>query len=179
LNGNERIVIVLGTVHRLQGAEKRTGNIEDPVYVDLIKTLGSAMGLLVDTIFEEASELGPTTAEKLAREWGVNYHDVDPHVDKRYIHGLSADTGECLNEPFSSVLWTKHNAQLSREDFWTRKIKGTSVHVGLMICGFLHTLSLAGKLRDSGFEVYAHCYVPYDKLCGYVHSTNPSVSKNT
>jgi hypothetical protein len=178
--GNERVAILVGTDHKLQGAGQRAGNIEDPLYLELIKRLGQLMGLQVDTIFEEASGLGPTTAEKLSIQSGMKYHDVDPHVDKRYIHGLSRDTGEWLNEPFSSVLWTKHEAQLRREDFWTKKISSQPFQVALMICGSLHTLSLAGKLSDAGFEVYAHCYVPYDKFCRLDHSTtDPPVSKIT
>src|SRR5580765_382909 len=59
-------VTVLATLHVVQGAEKRVGNVLDPVYVALLEKLMLSEG--VDFIFEEASGLGPTIAEKLALE---------------------------------------------------------------------------------------------------------------
>ena len=71
-------VTVLATLHVVQGAEKRVGNVHDPVYVALLEKLMLSEG--VDFIFEEASGLGPTIAEKLALErlpFG-HYVDIDP-----------------------------------------------------------------------------------------------------
>lgn len=58
-------VIVLATHHELQGAEKRFGNVDDPLYAELLEELVDAQGL--DFIFEEATGLGPTIAEKLSQ----------------------------------------------------------------------------------------------------------------
>jgi len=52
-------VTVLATLHAIQGAEKRLGNVHDPMYVALLNKLMVSEG--VDFIFEEASGLGPTT----------------------------------------------------------------------------------------------------------------------
>jgi hypothetical protein len=57
---------VLATLHVIQGAEKRVGNVHDPMYVALLNKL--MVSESVDFIFEEASGLGPTIAEKLALE---------------------------------------------------------------------------------------------------------------
>ena len=55
-------ITVFGTVHQIQGAEKASWRqIEDPEYVKLVnRFLGGK-----DFVFEEASELGPTKAERL------------------------------------------------------------------------------------------------------------------
>ena len=55
-------VTLLGTSHRLQGAEKSKFNIDDPIYTVVVDRLMQGK----DFIFEEATGLGPTTAEKLA-----------------------------------------------------------------------------------------------------------------
>jgi hypothetical protein len=165
--GYERIVIVLGVDHRLQGAEKRERNVVDPDYGRLIEQFLTAYGVRVDTIFEEASGLGPTTAQKLANRLVLPYHDVDPHEDKRHLHGLSRDTGGSLDKPYDFAAFTRPAEQSRREEFWVHRIGTVSFRVGLMICGFLHLLSLAGRLIASGFEVHANYYIPLDKLCSH------------
>ena len=57
-----KTVILLGTAHRVQGAERGICNIEDPDYETLVAQL--CREYAVDFIFEEASGLGPTIAEK-------------------------------------------------------------------------------------------------------------------
>ncbi len=175
-NGKERIAVVLGTSHRLQGAEKREGNVDDPNYINLIEHLRSGLGIDIDFIFEEASGLGPTAAQKLAESSGLKYRDIDPQVDERHLYDLSADTGGPLQTPFDFAVWTKHEEHRKRETFWVEKIKGESFRGGLVICGILHTLSLAGTLSSAGFEVYACHYVPHDKLCRKMH---PAVANSS
>jgi len=55
-----KTVILLGTAHRVQGAERGICNIEDPDYETLVAQL--CREYAVDFIFEEASGLGPTIA---------------------------------------------------------------------------------------------------------------------
>jgi hypothetical protein len=57
-------VIVLGTHHELQGSKRRPGNIDDPLYEELIVHL--IANQTIDFVFEEATGLGPTTAERLS-----------------------------------------------------------------------------------------------------------------
>src|SRR5262249_821252 len=59
-----KTVILLGTAHRVQGAERGICNIEDPDYETLVDQLW--LEYAVDFVFEEASGLGPTFAEKFA-----------------------------------------------------------------------------------------------------------------
>src|SRR6201998_2021017 len=76
-------ITVLATLHVIQGAEKRLGNVDDLAYVELLNKL--IISEEVDFIFEEASGLGPTIAEKVALEklaFG-HYVDIDPARDER------------------------------------------------------------------------------------------------
>jgi hypothetical protein len=97
-------VTVLGTYHELQGSKKRPGNINDPLYVDLITDL--IQDQTIDFIFEEATGLGPTTAEDLsAKLVGANrYLDLDPPTQKRQIFGIAPETNKpvMLGTPMSN-----------------------------------------------------------------------------
>ena len=76
-------------VHReLQGSKKRRGNINDPLYEDLVTDL--IQDQTIDFVFEEATGLGPTTAEHLsAKLVGANrYLDLDPPMQERHIFGI-------------------------------------------------------------------------------------------
>jgi hypothetical protein len=55
-----QLVIVLGTSHDLQLAEKWPRNVDEPDYCKLIQHLIAVSK--IDTVFEEASECGPTAA---------------------------------------------------------------------------------------------------------------------
>ena len=48
-----RSVIVLGTLHRLQGADKAFGNIDDPLYPILIRDLIEENS--IEFVFEEGT----------------------------------------------------------------------------------------------------------------------------
>ena len=87
-------VTVLATLHVVQGAEKRLGNVHDPMYVALLNKLMISEG--VDFIFEEASGLGPTIAEKLALEQLAfgHYVDIDPARGERMEYGIPANSSE-------------------------------------------------------------------------------------
>jgi len=164
-----RLVVVLGTSHRLQRAEKRENSIGDPDYINLIEHLRSCHG--IDFIFEEASELGPTAAEKLAEGFHLKYMDFDPHPDNRHLYGLCKETGRSLDPPFNLVTRMFAEQHFKREDFWVEKIRKEQFEAALVICGLVHTLSLSEKLISAGFDVYAHYYMPHDKLCRKMRTT--------
>ncbi|MGC2803951.1 MAG: hypothetical protein WCA41_19100, partial [Candidatus Acidiferrum sp.] len=86
-------MIVFGTTHRLQGAVRGRSNIDDPSYAELIGRLISEHQ--IDFVLEEATGLGPTTAEKIALcRWGQNHYlDVDPLKGERTNYGISLGTG--------------------------------------------------------------------------------------
>src|SRR5712692_7539957 len=130
-NEDMRLVVVLGTAHDLQMAEKRKGGVEDPDYIKLIEHFMTGFGIHIDFIFEEASERGPTAAERLADSLHLKYLDVDPHPDNRHLYGLDRDTGQNLDPPFDHVTWTFAEKQFKREDFWVEKIRRESFQAAL------------------------------------------------
>jgi hypothetical protein len=166
-----RSVVVFGTSHRLQGAQNYKGSIDAPSYSVLLEQLISDRA--IDFIFEEASGCGPTIAQNLAGR--IPYLDVDPHPNRRKEHGLSPDTGtgfkpinpndpDMLNDFFAEQ-YVEPQAQ--REEFWLHRIEEQNFSRGLVICGFLHALSLAFKLQSAQFKAESLVYIPYDRLCSH------------
>lgn len=166
-------MILLGTSHRLQGAEKGSYNVADPDYETLIEQF--CRNFSVDFIFEEASGLGPTFAEKFALERiGPNrYKDIDPSVKQRKKLGFALETGKDyrIGRP---NLDTGHwgygreeliDAQEQRECFWLPFIREQAFSQVLLICGQAHLLSFAFRLKAENLDVKAYSYMPY-KLLG-------------
>ncbi|SRR6266566_4442973 len=161
-----RSVTILGTVHQIQGAEnspRKNTNIEDSFYLTLVDQFLQGR----DFAFEEASEYGPTKLKRRAAR--IGYLDVDPHPDKREALGIGPTGAPHLVNPmgqFSDSYWEEFESEHSkREDHWLKGITGTNFENALFVCGFLHTFSVAGKLRLAGFEVGTWIYIPYSKLC--------------
>lgn len=166
-----RFVLVFGTSHRLQGLDKGQCNINDPSYSDPVETLISKEK--IDFIFEEATGLGPTTAERLAFcHFGQGrYADVDPPRSDRHKHGVSDDTEQCIPiDPYDPqrskdiAYWEFVEAHERRENIWLQRVKDSAFSNALMICGYVHTLSFAFRLRSVGFSVKAIHYMPCHKL---------------
>jgi hypothetical protein len=155
-----RLVVVLGTTHELQNAEKYWRRVDDPHFRKLLGMLVAEDG--IDFIFEEATALGPTTAEKLALTWGPDrYLDVDPPRDERLKFGIPENTNEPipLGSPFESPPIAVsadrifHEAHAKREEVWLQQITKQDFKKALMICGQNHALSFAFRLRGANFEV--------------------------
>ena len=167
-----RTVILLGTAHRLQGAEKGTSNIVDPDYGTLIEQLWQTFSF--DFVFEEASGLGPTLAEKFAlQRIGPNrYRDIDPSAAGRKKLGIGSDTGEDyrIGRPdFDSGHWGYGREELvevheKREHFWLPFIRAQEFNKALLVCGLAHLLSFAFRLKGDNFDVKAYSYMPYKLL---------------
>ena len=89
-----KTIILLGTAHRVQGAARGSCNIEDPDYETLVDQLW--LEYAVDFVFEEASGLGPTFAERftLANIGPHRYKDIDPSATDRKKLGIPAETGK-------------------------------------------------------------------------------------
>jgi hypothetical protein len=148
-----RKVVVLATIHAVQGAENRPlGKFEDPEYRGVIEALIEHYS--IDSIFEEACACGPTIAGKLADARGLRYLDVDARA-----FGIEIDTegGPLFAEE-------KLDAQVRREEFWVKRITEQGFGSGLMICGYLHIFSIAVRLQDAGFAVAVHKYLPFHKF---------------
>jgi len=143
-----KTVILLGTAHRVQGAERGICNLEDPDYETLVDQL--RLTYSVDFVFEEASGLGPTFAEKLAlANIGPNrYKDIDPSAADRRKLGISAETSKDYRIGkinFDTSHWGFGREELievheKREHFWLPFI------------------------REQKFIVKAYSYMPYALL---------------
>jgi hypothetical protein len=173
-----RSIVVLGTAHPLQGAvNSRWQNIDDPSYRRLVEQLISSYRYRVEIIFEEAAGCGPTDAQKIAGLAQIRYLDIDPSPDERVRLGMRPkppsaggpidERGlDCYSRDDVEML----EAQDQRENHWLREIKETDFNCGLLICGYMHNLSLAFRFQAAGFRVEALSYIPYHKLCPRAHA---------
>ena len=160
-------VTVLATLHVIQGAEKRLGNVQDPMYLALLYKLMSSEG--VDFIFEEASGLGPTIAEKLALEilpFG-HYVDIDPARGERPEFGIPANSSEpnMIGAPPTVTFanWQILEVHAKREELWVRRMQQHEFQSALVICGLVHLLSFAFRLQDAKFSVQALNYANWQR----------------
>jgi hypothetical protein len=160
-------VTVLATLHVVQGAEKRIGNVHDPMYVALLNKLLISEG--VDFIFEEASGFGPTIAEKLALEklaFG-HYVDIDPAKENRADFGIPAVSSEphMIGSPPSVAFanWQILDAHVKREEVWLKRIQQHKFQSALAIVGLVHLLSFAFRLQAANFSVQAINYANWQR----------------
>ena len=167
-----RTVVFLGTSHRLQGAARGICNIDDPDYRTLVNQLWQNHS--IDFVFEEASGLGPTFAEKFALQkiGPGRYKDIDPSAGDRKTLGIPAETGkDCrIGQPnLDTGHWGFGREELvdaheKREYFWLPFIRDREFLTALVICGHAHLLSFAFRLKGDGFGVKAYSYMPYALL---------------
>jgi len=160
-------VTVLATLHVIQGAEKRLGNVHDPVYVELLNKL--MISEAVDFIFEEASGLGPTIAEKLALEklpFG-HYVDIDPARNERPAFGIpvsSAEPNMIGNPPTVAFAnWQILDVHAKREELWLKRMQQREFQSALVICGLVHLLSFAFRLQNAKYSVQAINYANWQR----------------
>ena len=160
-------VTVLATLHVVQGAEKRAGNVHDPAYVALLNKLILSEG--ADFIFEEASGLGPTIAEKLALErfpFG-HYVDIDPARNERMDFGIPANSSEpnMIGAPPSVAFanWQILDVHARREELWLQRIQQRKFESALVICGLVHLLSFSFRLQAAKFSVQAINYANWQR----------------
>ena len=163
---NRRITI-LATLHVLQGAEKRFGNLHDPMYSALLNKLMISEGL--DFIFEEASGLGPTIAEKFALEHlgAGRYLDVDPARSDRAEFGIATNSHEpnMIGSPprVAFANWQILEVHARREELWLKRIQRQEFKSALVICGLVHLLSFAFRLQVANFSVQAIDYASWQR----------------
>ena len=160
-------VTVLATLHVFQGAEKRLGNVHDPNYIALLDKL--MVSEAVDFIFEEATGLGPTIAEKLALEklaFG-HYVDIDPARNDRPAFGIPVSSAEpnMIGTPPTVAFanWQILDVHDKRERLWVERIQQRRFESALIICGLVHLLSLAFRLQDAKYSVQAINYANWQR----------------
>jgi hypothetical protein len=160
-------VTVLATLHVLQGAEKRVGNLHDPIYVALLNKLMISEG--VDFVFEEASGFGPTLAEKLSQEklgFG-RYLDIDPARGDRPEFGISVGSSEpnMIGAPpkVGFANWQLLEVHAKREELWMKRMQQREFESAPVICGLVHLLSFAFRLQAANFSVQAIDYANWQR----------------
>ncbi len=162
--------VVLGVNHQVQGNAEYPGTFHDPDYVDLLTVIIRSKS--IDFVGEECTSY-PTHAKEIAQELlGEGHHqNVDPLIgSERERLGIGSTGGmSWLQNPAGgkyAINCQIVSEQEKREAVWVdRLIERTAVN-GLLICGHLHALSVAFRLRNRGFEVNARVYLPLRKLCG-------------
>ena len=152
-----KFVIVLGVSHRVQGDSKVFDAIVDADYPNLLKSI--IRDDRIDFVGEECDD-NTTIAEEIVNsvlEAG-HYLNVNPSTEERerYYHGSP------LGEPPVSHWHISKIEEL--ENFWINKLIERNPTRGLLICGYLHTFSVAAKLLKQKFEVEARTYMPWEKL---------------
>jgi len=160
-------LIVFGTYHDVQGLKNFEKNVTDPDYKAILGVMIQEHS--VDFIFEEASRTGPSVASEMA---AGRYLDIDSDTTYQFLSQFS-EASERLYLPEilvkSRVQDTARTLALTVEDrrerSWVEKIKTQKFNTGLVICGVVHSLSIAFRLQGAGFDVEAYHYEPIKRLC--------------
>jgi hypothetical protein len=161
-----RKLIIFGTYHEVTGLRNFRKNVIDPDYKTIIEALKQVHE--VDFIFEEATGFGPSVASEVAVG---RYLDIDSESTEQALSLFSEDSEnqflpEILGKSRLQQTATKLGLTVQnwREQCWVAKIKAQQFKTGLVICGVVHSLSIAFRLQSEGFEVEAYCYEPIERL---------------
>lgn len=156
-NGNKTFV-VLGTDHELQT------NPDKLTFSDLVLEL--CRHYKVDFIAEEANGVKWTHAKQVSSLVGAGWANVDLTSSER--------TSMCLEETWDATLGCDDRFLDSRRLFlrpmeerewvWVVRAAIRTQRSCLLICGIVHTLSVASKLASAGHRVLPHYYMPCEVL---------------
>jgi hypothetical protein len=108
-----RSVLLLATLHEFQGLPGFQGSVEDPSYTSGIESC--ICSGRIDFVFEEASELGPSTAEQRANSLlgPGHYLGIDSERDKPSpLTGL---------KPICGLTSVDVMKTMTREDVWLQR----------------------------------------------------------
>jgi hypothetical protein len=157
-----RSVVLLATLHDFQGLPGYPGSVEDPTYASGIESC--ILSGRVDFVFEEASGLGPSTAEQRSNSLlgADHYLDIDSGRDKpNPFIGPKPICGFASLDP---------EKMRNRETQWLKRLIDHGFKKGLVICGVAHSLSFAFQLQEAGLGVQLCYHLPYDILCKRPHA---------
>jgi len=154
----ERRITVMGVSQELQGFLNSSESITDARYAEQI--IGIISDESIDIIFEEALGGGRTTAHELLHSLkSIRYRNIDPHPTAPHDFGFVAEPGR-----LSSI--EVNDEEAKREDLWCKGIAEQQFESALVICGYLHTLTIVSRLRTAGFRVKSDYCLPPDVLSG-------------
>jgi hypothetical protein len=163
-SGGMKKLIIFGTYHEVQGVQGADfKSIDDPDYKALLEELIELHN--VDFIFEELSGYGPSIASEMTT---VSHVDMDSETTDDALVKFS-EPQKTMFRPKSKAQETAFKLGLEvqnwRESRWVLKIKDQQFETGLVICGLVHSLSVAFRLQAEGFEVHVYTYEPIKRLC--------------
>jgi hypothetical protein len=90
---------------------------------------------------------------------------VDPSPELAYKSGIVTAAGTPFPEEISPEEKVEEDVQ--REELWCKRIAEQNFKRGLVICGYLHTLSITFRLRALGFRATFDQYMPHEVLCSH------------
>jgi hypothetical protein len=136
--------------------------VDDPDYRQLCELL---MGE-VDFVFEEACGYS-TSASTIAK--GLlgpdKYADINP-PERSEAAQVGATQELDWRDPRNRIWRHFHIEQEKREaKIWLEVLREHSFGRALLICGYLHLLTMANRLSVAGYEVDAVTYTPWNRLC--------------
>jgi len=143
--------VLIGTDHRMQHS--------DPGFEGLLR------GWLEQDYFEPlraiAEEyhdlLADSVAQRLAKELGVRWFNLDMSTEEKHKAGILA---EQRSRPISTdTLTYRLPSDDTREAAWVDKLINSGSPTTIVICGFLHFTALLNALKSGGHAVDARVYL--------------------
>jgi hypothetical protein len=144
----KRKVCILAVHHDHQFAVIRRA------YIQNVKDLISIHA--VDLVAEESSDRVTTFVQELISKGafpGVSWRNVDPGPDER------KNWPDVNPNGWGTLVDFEFN--MSRERVWVERTAEAMTTSALLICGYCHLFSVAGKFKLAEFEVETHAY--FDK----------------
>jgi hypothetical protein len=143
---------VIGTDHRMQHSE---AGLEALIRALLRQPYFEPL----EAIAEEYSEgIGESIGQRVVEEQdGLCWYNVDMTKEEKQVAGILEE--QCARPaPKDGVVFRLPSDDL-REDAWVDKLVKSGSGTTLVICGYLHCQSLAGKLRQKGCAVDQRVYL--------------------
>ena len=140
-------VCILGLHHAYQFKILR------PAYLKI--TLDLIQEHAVDLVAEESSDNVTTYIQEIiasGKLTGVAWKNVDLNEAERALLSDSNPNG------WGTLI--DYEFQMAREEAWVERTLAAARESALLICGAVHVLSLARKLKEAGVAVETHLFLP-------------------
>jgi hypothetical protein len=154
--------VVIGTDHRMQHSE---AGLEALIRAFLQERYIEPLQAIAE---EYSEDLGQSIAQRIAKEHGgLRWYNVDMTKQEKQVAGI-LDEQFSRPKPKDGVVFRLPSDDV-REDAWIDKLLNSGSGTTLVICGYLHSQSLARKLQQKGCTVDQRIYletVPHIKVLG-------------
>ena len=141
--------VVIGTDHRMQNSEHG--------FEALLRSwIGQKFFEPLEAIAEEYHEnIGESCAQRLANEHHLRWYNLDIDDDEKRDAGILEEQ-RTRSEAHSNYRIPSDD---EREARWVQKLTNSGHPTTLVVCGYAHFESLAGKLCDAGHTVDRRVYL--------------------